>query len=67
MEKNKAGFKREIKLFDAVMVVAGTMIGSGIPSKGSDISFSPVRLPSKSEFMARLRFEMVLFHADPLA
>ena len=32
------GFKREIKLFDAVMIVAGTMIGSGIFIVSSDIA-----------------------------
>ncbi len=33
-----SGFKREIKLFDAVMIVAGTMIGSGIFIVSSDIA-----------------------------
>ncbi len=33
-----SGFKREIKLFDAVMIVAGTMIGSGIFLVSADIS-----------------------------
>lgn len=33
-----SGFKREIKLFDAVMIVAGTMIGSGIFIVSADIS-----------------------------
>lgn len=32
------GFKRELKLFDAVMIVAGTMIGSGIFIVSADIS-----------------------------
>lgn len=32
------GFKRELKLFDAVMIVAGTMIGSGIFIVSSDIA-----------------------------
>jgi APA family basic amino acid/polyamine antiporter len=37
--KNDTGtFKREIKLFDAVMIVAGTMIGSGIFIVSSDIA-----------------------------
>ena len=33
-----SGFKREIKLFDAVMIVAGTMIGSGIFIVSADIA-----------------------------
>lgn len=33
-----SGFKREIKLFDAVMIVAGTMIGSGIFMVSADIA-----------------------------
>jgi APA family basic amino acid/polyamine antiporter len=33
-----SGFKREIKLFDAVMIVAGTMIGSGIFIVSTDIA-----------------------------
>ncbi|WP_026463586.1 APC family permease [Adhaeribacter aquaticus] len=33
-----SGFKRELKLFDAVMIVAGTMIGSGIFIVSSDIA-----------------------------
>lgn len=33
-----AEFKREIKLFDAVMIVAGTMIGSGIFIVSADIA-----------------------------
>ncbi len=32
------GFKREIRLFDAVMIVAGTMIGSGIFMVSADIA-----------------------------
>ncbi len=35
-----SGFKREIKLFDAVMIVAGTMIGSGIFIVSADIARS---------------------------
>lgn len=35
---SSTGFKREIKLFDAVMIVAGTMIGSGIFIVSSDIA-----------------------------
>lgn len=38
MKESKSGFKREIKLFDAVMIVAGTMIGSGIFIVSSDIA-----------------------------
>ena len=38
MNKDKSGFKREIKLFDAVMIVAGTMIGSGIFIVSADIA-----------------------------
>lgn len=38
MQTNKSSFKREIKLFDAVMIVAGTMIGSGIFLVSSDIA-----------------------------
>ena len=38
MEKDTRGFKREIKLFDAVMIVAGTMIGSGIFIVSADIA-----------------------------
>ena len=34
----ESGFKREIKLFDAIMIVAGTMIGSGIFIVSSDIA-----------------------------
>lgn len=34
----QAGFKREIKLYDAVMLVAGTMIGSGIFIVTADIA-----------------------------
>lgn len=34
----EAGFKRELKLFDAVMIVAGTMIGSGIFIVSADIA-----------------------------
>lgn len=34
----KTGFKREIKLYDAVMLVAGTMIGSGIFIVTADIA-----------------------------
>lgn len=33
-----SGFKREIKLFDAIMIVAGTMIGSGIFIVSADIA-----------------------------
>lgn len=33
-----SGFKRELRLFDAVMIVAGTMIGSGIFIVSSDIA-----------------------------
>ena len=33
-----SGFKREIRLFDAIMIVAGTMIGSGIFIVSADIS-----------------------------
>ncbi len=35
---NSTGFKREINLFDAVMLVAGTMIGSGIFIVTADIA-----------------------------
>jgi APA family basic amino acid/polyamine antiporter len=38
MKNDKGTFKREIKLFDAVMIVAGTMIGSGIFIVSSDIA-----------------------------
>jgi basic amino acid/polyamine antiporter, APA family len=38
MQNDKGTFKREIKLFDAVMIVAGTMIGSGIFIVSSDIA-----------------------------
>ncbi len=37
---SETGFKRELKLFDAVMIVAGTMIGSGIFIVSSDIARS---------------------------
>lgn len=36
MQEN--GFKKELKLFDAIMIVAGTMIGSGIFIVSSDIA-----------------------------
>ncbi|QCR23353.1 APC family permease [Pontibacter sp. SGAir0037] len=37
-EKSKEGFKREITLFDAIMIVTGGMIGSGIFIVTADIS-----------------------------
>lgn len=40
MKHEESGFKREIKLFDAVMIVAGTMIGSGIFIVSADIARS---------------------------
>ncbi|QNF35586.1 amino acid permease [Adhaeribacter swui] len=38
MAENSTGFKREIKLFDAVMIVTGGMIGSGIFIVSADIA-----------------------------
>ncbi|MGV3540149.1 MAG: amino acid permease [Rufibacter sp.] len=40
MAETSTGFKREIKLFDAVMLVAGSMIGSGIFIVSADIGRS---------------------------
>ncbi|GAA4315831.1 amino acid permease [Nibribacter koreensis] len=40
MSETSTGFKREIKLFDAVMLVAGSMIGSGIFIVSADIARS---------------------------
>ncbi|WP_207435832.1 APC family permease [Sabulibacter ruber] len=40
MTQTSTGFKREIKLFDAVMLVAGSMIGSGIFIVSADIGRS---------------------------
>lgn len=38
MSETSTGFKREIKLFDAIMLVTGSMIGSGIFIVSADIS-----------------------------
>ncbi|MDQ3289693.1 MAG: amino acid permease, partial [Bacteroidota bacterium] len=38
MAENSTGFKREIKLFDAIMIVTGGMIGSGIFIVSADIA-----------------------------
>jgi basic amino acid/polyamine antiporter, APA family len=38
--QKESGFKREIRLFDAIMIVAGTMIGSGIFIVSADIARS---------------------------
>ncbi len=38
MAENTTGFKREIKLFDAIMIVTGGMIGSGIFIVSADIA-----------------------------
>ncbi|MBP9882428.1 MAG: amino acid permease, partial [Chitinophagales bacterium] len=38
MEQQQGTFRREIKLIDGVMLVAGTMIGSGIFIVSSDIA-----------------------------
>lgn len=38
MSQPESGFKRELRLFDAIMIVAGTMIGSGIFIVSADIA-----------------------------